>query len=158
MLLCTILIPHVEASISRVLATSTINKRQWGLSFTEHKRAMGRINKGNLYLNHINVINRWEDKNSILLVILMFYYCLAWKNASVFYASKKRTCRISFIYKKRWFSTRPQLQFKSATRQAFDQFISMYKFTEFLVRIYYDRCSFRSADHFSGTEAVPRTP
>ena len=57
MLLCTISIPHVEASISRVLATSTINKRHWGLSFTEHKKTMGRIKKGNLYLNHMKVIN-----------------------------------------------------------------------------------------------------
>ena len=40
-----------------------------------------------------------KNKNWILLVILMFYYWLAWKKASMFYASKKRTCRISFIYK-----------------------------------------------------------
>ena len=73
MLLCTISIPHVEASISQVLATSTINKRHWGLSFTEHKKTMGRIKKGNLYLNHMKVINPWENKNRILLVILMLY-------------------------------------------------------------------------------------
>ena len=84
MLLCTILIPHVEAPISRVLATSTINKRVWGLSFTEHKKTMGRIKKGNLYLNHMKVINPWENKNWILFVILIFDYWLAWKNACVF--------------------------------------------------------------------------
>ena len=43
MLLCTTSIPQVEASISRVLATSTINKRHWGLSFGDHKKKMGRI-------------------------------------------------------------------------------------------------------------------
>ena len=116
MLMCTISIPHVEASISQVPATSTINKRHWGLSFTEHKKTTGRIKKGNLYLNHMKVINPWENKNWILLVILMLYYWLAWWNASVFYASKKRTCRISFICKRCWFSTRPQLQFEIATR------------------------------------------
>ena len=63
MLLCTISIPHVEASISRVLATSTIHKRHWGLSFTEHKRTMARIKKGSLYLNHMKVTNPWENKN-----------------------------------------------------------------------------------------------
>ena len=56
MLLCTISIPHVEASISRVLATSTIHKRHWGLSFSEHKRTMGRIKEGNLHLNHTPMI------------------------------------------------------------------------------------------------------
>ena len=116
MLMCTISIPHVEASISRVLATPTINKRHSGLSFTEHKKTMGRIKKGNLYPNDMKVINPWENKNWILLVILMLYYWLAWLNASLFYASKKRTCRISFIYKRRWLSTRLQLHFKSATR------------------------------------------
>ena len=116
MLLCTISIPHVEASISRVLAKSTINKLHWGLSFTGHKKTMGRIKEGNLYLNHMKVTNPWENKNWILLVILTLYYWLAWLNASVLYASKNRTCRISFIYKRRWFSTRPQLQFGGATR------------------------------------------
>ena len=116
MLHCTISIPQIEAWISRVLATSTINKRHWGLSFTEHKKTMERINKGNLYRNHMKVINTWENKNWILLVILMLYFWLAWLNASVFYASKKRTCRISFIYKRRWSSTGPQLQSKTATR------------------------------------------
>ena len=116
MLLCTICIPHVEALISRVLATSTIIKRHWGLSFMELKKTMGRTKKGNLYLNHMEVFNPWEDKNCILLVILIFDYWLALKNASVFYASKERTCSSSFIYKKHWFPTRPQLQFKSATR------------------------------------------
>ena len=116
MLLCTISIPHVEASIWRVLATSTINQRHWGLSVTENKKTMGRIKKGNLYLNHMKVINPWENKIWILLVILMLFHWLAWLNASVFYASKKRTCRISFIYKRRWFSTRPQLQFERAMR------------------------------------------
>ena len=71
MLLCTISIPHVEASIPRVLATSTNNKRHWGLLFTEHKKTMGRIIKGNLYVNHMKVVNPWENKNWILLVILM---------------------------------------------------------------------------------------
>ena len=70
--LCTISIPHQEASISRVLATSTINKRHWGLSFREHKKTMGRIKKGNLYLNHMKVINPWEKWNWIPLVILIF--------------------------------------------------------------------------------------
>ena len=116
MQLCTIWIPHVDASTWRVLATLTINKRHWGLSFTAHKKTMGRIKKGNLHFNHMKVINPWENKNWILLVILMFCYWLALKNASVFYASKKRTCRISFIYKKHRFSTRRQLRFKSATR------------------------------------------
>ena len=116
MLLCTISIAHVEVSLSRVLAMSTIYKRHWDLSFTEHKKTMGRIKKGNIYLNHMKVINPWENKNWILLVILMLYYWLPWLNASVFYPSKRRTCRISFIYKKRWFSTRPQLQFKRAKR------------------------------------------
>ena len=116
MLLCTISIPHVEASISQVLATSTIHKRHWGLSFTEHKRTMGRIKKGNLYLNHMKVTNPWENKNWILLAILMLYYWPAWLNASVLYASKKRTCRISFTYKRRWFCTRPQLQFERGMR------------------------------------------
>ena len=63
LLLCTISIPPVEASISRVLATSTISKRHWGLLFTEHKKTMGRIKKGNLYLNHMKIINPWENKN-----------------------------------------------------------------------------------------------
>ena len=59
---------------------------------------MGRIKKGKLYLNHMKVTNPWENKNWILLVILMLCYWLAWLNASVLYTSKKRTCRISFIY------------------------------------------------------------
>ena len=42
-----------------VLATSTINKRHWGLTFTELKKTMGRNKKGNLYLNHMKVINQW---------------------------------------------------------------------------------------------------
>ena len=83
MLLCTTSIPHVEALISRVLAMSTIHKRHWGLSFTEHKKTMGRIKKGNLYLNHMKVTDPWENKNWILLAILMLYYWLAWLNASV---------------------------------------------------------------------------
>ena len=90
MLLCTISIRHVEAWISQVLATSTINKRQWGLLFTEHKKTMGRLEKGNLYLNHMKVINPWENRNWILLVFLLLYYWLAWLNASVFYASNKK--------------------------------------------------------------------
>ena len=57
MLLCTIWIPHVEASILRVLATSKINKRHLGLSFTGHKKRMGRIKTCNLYLNHLKGIN-----------------------------------------------------------------------------------------------------
>ena len=116
MLMCTISIPHVEASISRVLATSTIHKCHSGLSFTEHKKTMGRIKKGNLYLNHMKVTNPWENQNWTRLAIHMLYYWLAWLNASVFYASKKRTCRFSFIYKRCWFSTRPQLQFERVTR------------------------------------------
>ena len=63
--LCTISISHAKASTSRVLATSTINKRHWGLSFTAHRKTMGRIKKGNLYFNHLKVINQWENKNSI---------------------------------------------------------------------------------------------
>ena len=116
MQLCTISIPNVRAPLSRVLAMSKIHKRHWGLSFTEHKKTMGRIKKGNLYLHHMKVINPWEKKNWILLAILMLYYWLAWLNASVRYASKKRTCKISFIQKGRWFSTRLQLQFERATR------------------------------------------
>ena len=96
-------------------SSSNVDDPHWGLSFTEHKKTMGRIKKGNLYLNHMKVINPWENKNWILLAILMLYYWLAWLNASVRYALKKRTCRISFIYKRRWFSTRPQLQFERAT-------------------------------------------
>ena len=78
MLLCTISIPHVEMSISRVLATSTINKRHWGPSLPEHKKTMARIKRGNLCLNHMKVLNPWENKNGILLVIRMLYYWLAW--------------------------------------------------------------------------------
>ena len=73
MLLCTISIPHVEASISRVLAKSTIHKRHWGLSFTEHKKTMGQIRRGNLHLNHMKVINPWENKNWILLVLSLCF-------------------------------------------------------------------------------------
>ena len=62
MRLCTISIPHVEASISRVLAMPTINKRHWGLSFTAHRKTMGRIKKSNLYFNHMKVLNPWESK------------------------------------------------------------------------------------------------
>ena len=47
MQLCTISIPHAQASTSRVPATSTINKRHWGLSFTAHKKTMGQIKKDN---------------------------------------------------------------------------------------------------------------
>ena len=74
MLLCKVSIPYVEASIWRVLASSMIHKHHWGLSFTEHKKLMGRIKKGNLYLNHMKVINPWENKNWILLAFLMLYY------------------------------------------------------------------------------------
>ena len=116
MQLCTISIPDVKASTSRVLAMSTINKRQWGLSFTAHKKTMGRIRKDYQYFNYMKVINPWENKNCIPLVILMLSYWLVWNRASVFYALEKRTCRISFIYKRRWLSTTGQLQFKSATR------------------------------------------
>ena len=77
---------------------------------------MGRIKKDNQYFNHMKVINPWENKNWILLLILMLCYWLVWKNASVFYASKKKTCGISFIYKRRWFSTRRQPKFKGARR------------------------------------------
>ena len=72
MLLCTISIPHVEASIMRVLATLTIHKRLWGFSFTELKKTMGRIKKGNLYLIHMKVTNPWENKNWILLDSMCF--------------------------------------------------------------------------------------
>ena len=116
MQLCTISIPHLKASTSRVLATSTINNRHWGLSFTAHKKTIGRIKKDNQYFNLMKVISPWENKNWILLVILMLCYWLVWNNASVFYASNRRKCRIFFTYKRRWLSTRPQLQFKSAMR------------------------------------------
>ena len=95
---CTISIPHVKALTSRVLATSTTNKRRWRLLFTAHSKTMGRIKKGNHYFNHMKVIGAWENKNWILLVILMLCYWLVWKNASMFYASKKRACRMSFTY------------------------------------------------------------
>ena len=114
--LCTISIPHIRASTSRVLATSTINKRHWGRLFTAHKKTMGRIKKDNQYLNHMKVVGPWENKNWILLVILIFCYWLVWKNASVFYASKRRTCKKKFTYRRHWLSIRQQLPFKSATR------------------------------------------
>ena len=57
MRLCTILILHVKASTSRVLATLMINNRNWGLSFTACKKMMGRIKKDNQNFNHIKVIN-----------------------------------------------------------------------------------------------------
>ena len=81
-----------------------------------HKKTMRGIKKGNLYLNHMKVINPWKKRNLILLVILLLYCWLAPLNASPFYASKKRTCRLSFIYKRRWFLTGPQHEFKRATR------------------------------------------
>ena len=116
MRLCTISIPHVKGSTSRVLATSTINKHHWGLLFMAHSTTMGRIKKGNHCFNHMKVIGPWENKNWILSVILMLCYWLVWKNTSVFYVSKKSPCRISFTHKRRWPSIRPQLRFKSATR------------------------------------------
>ena len=151
MLLCTISIPHIEASISRVLATSTINKRHWGLSFTEHEKMMGGIMKDNLYLNHMKVTNPWENKNWILVAILMLYYGLAWLNASVLYASNKRTCRISFIYKRCCFQQDRCFDSRERRAQTLDQFDSRYEFAEFPVRIYYDTSSFQSPDHYSGT-------
>ena len=72
MRLCTISIRHVKASTSGVRATSTINKRHRGLLFTAHKKTMRRIKKDNQYFNHMKVIGPWENKNWILLVILMF--------------------------------------------------------------------------------------
>ena len=91
MRLCTISIPHVKASTSRVLATSTINKRHRGLSVRACKKTMGRIKKDNQYFHDMKVINPWENKNWILLVILMLCHLLVWKNASAFYASKENT-------------------------------------------------------------------
>ena len=67
---------HVKASTLRVLATPTISKCHWGFSFTVHKKTMGRINKRHQYFNHMKVINPWENKYWILLVILMLCYCL----------------------------------------------------------------------------------
>ena len=40
--------------------------------------------------------------------------------------------------------------------QMLDQFIPGYKFTEFPARIYYDTCSFQSADHYSGAYVVTK--
>ena len=114
MQLCTISISHVKASTSPVLATSTINKCHCGLLFTAPKKTMGRIKKDNQYYKHMKVIGPWENKNWILLVILMFCYWLDWKNASVFYASRKSTCRFSFTYKRHWLSIGQQVPFKSA--------------------------------------------
>ena len=74
MQLCKISIPRVETSTSRVLATSTINKRHWGLLVTAHKKTMEGIKGGNLYFNHVTVIHPCKNKNWILLMILMFYY------------------------------------------------------------------------------------
>ena len=37
-----------------------------------------------------------------------------------------------------------------------DQFTSRYAFTVFPVRIYYDTCSFQSADHYTGTYVVTK--
>ena len=45
MRLCMISIPPVKASTSRAQATSTINKRHWGLLFTAHRRIMGQIKR-----------------------------------------------------------------------------------------------------------------
>ena len=126
MLLCTISIPHVEALISRVLATSTINKRHWGLSFREHKQTMGRIKKGTLYLNHIKVINPWENKNWIPLVILMLCYWLAGLNGSVFYAVKKRTCRIFLFTRDAGFQQDRSFSSREGRAQTLDQFDSRY--------------------------------
>ena len=99
-------------------SSSNVDDQQASLGSFVHgaQEDDGQIKKDNQYFNHMKLIHPWENKNWILLVILMLCYWLVWNNASVFYASKKRTCRISFIYKRRWFSTRPQLQFKSATR------------------------------------------
>ena len=72
--LCTISIPHVKVSTSRVVVTSTIDKRHWGLSFTAHKKTMGRIKKDNLSFSHMKVINPWENKNWIPLVIFKLCY------------------------------------------------------------------------------------
>ena len=74
MRLCTISIPHVKASTSRILATSTIDKRHCGLSFTTHKKTMGRIKKVNQYFNHMKNINPWENEDWISFVLLMLCY------------------------------------------------------------------------------------
>ena len=52
-------IPHVKASTSRVLATSTINTCHWDPSFTAHKKTMGRIKKDKQYSNHMKVVGPW---------------------------------------------------------------------------------------------------
>ena len=144
MRLCTISIPDVKASTSRVLATLTINKRHWGLSFTAHEKTMGRIKKDNQYFNHMKVINPSENKGCILLVILMLCYWLVWKNASVFNASKNRTCRIFLSTRDAGFQQDRSFNSRARRAQTLDQFISRYEFIEFPVRIYYDTCSFQS--------------
>ena len=151
MLLCTILIRHVEASISRVLATSTINQRHWGLSFKEHKRTMGRIKKSDRYLNYMNVINPWENKNWIPLAIFMLYYWLAWLNASVFCVSKKGPSEFLLFTRDDGFQQDSSFNLRERRAQTLDQFDSRYEFAEFSVRIYYDTFSFQSADRYSGT-------
>ena len=65
MRLCTISIPHVKASTSRVLATSAINNRHWGLLFTAHKKTMERIQRDSHYFNPMKVIRTWEDKRDL---------------------------------------------------------------------------------------------
>ena len=67
MRLCTISIPHVEASTSRALATWATNKRHWGLSFMAHKRGMGRMKTDNQYFDHMKVIGPWRRKKIVML-------------------------------------------------------------------------------------------
>ena len=156
MLLCTISIPHVEALISRVLATSTINKRHWGLSFTEHKKTMRRIKRGNLYFNHMKVINPWENKKWILLVILMLYYWQLGRTRACFTRRRREHAEFHLFTRDAGFQQDRSFNSRERRAQTLDQFDPWYEFADFPVRIYYDTCSFQSADHYSGTYVVTK--
>ena len=116
----------------------------------------GGIKRGSHDFNHMKVINPWETKNWILLVILIFYYWLVWKKASVFYVSIKRTCRISLSARNTGFQQDCSFISRARRAQTPDQFISGYAFIEFPVRICHDTCSFQSVDHFSGSYVVTK--
>ena len=152
MLLCTMSIPHVEASISRVLATSMINKHHWGLSFTEHKRTLGRIKKGNLYLNHMKVINPCKkqeldcigDPYALLLAGLV-------EGERVLRVEEENMQNFFYLQETLVFQQDRSFNSRERPAQTLDQFDPRYECAEFPVRIYYDTCAFQSADHYSGT-------
>ena len=96
-------------------SSSNVDDQQASLGSFVHgaQEDDGPTHIGNHYSKYMTVVGPWENKNWILLVILMLCYWLVWKNASVFYASEKRTCKNVFTYKGRWLSLRQPLQFKS---------------------------------------------